>query len=288
MKRTPNPTVRDTPPREFKNLSLNKIDQIIRNKCGKAVQRDVHGKQSKHSVILLPSAMRELEAFIHWGEQHPNNQDEQQFRGLGHYFVDAGGAATVVVSNIQYVYSASRSKTHAKIISGLDTSIYERLNEELAIINKRASTANTDRDGFELDPFVLYGKKEAVLWGHTHPNLGVFFSQTDLDGHLAPEDTPRISLVCDPHRLEMCAIVGIRKENAQVIIYRNTNTSERLHESMHVDSDKKDDLLALTEAATILIKNGLPGGYMKQRRIWRNKLRWDIRLNLCAQGKPQR
>ena len=292
MKSIPLPIVHETK-RNFSELSLQKIDRVIRNECGENIICEEYGKSSKHSVIILPSATKELEAFIHFGELHPNNQDEQQFRGIGHYFIDKRGAASVVVTNIQYIYSASRGKTYAKVIEGLDTSMYDRLNEELKIINNR-SCFNENKKGFKLDPFVQYGDKESVLLGHTHPNLGAWFSGVDLEGHSAPKGTPRVSLVCDPHRLEMSAIVGAQKSRAQVLLYREGGVLESNEHDINplseipLDNICEGRLQEFSEVAAELISNGLPGSHMKQKRTFRNKLKIKVSINLRTAEKKRK
>lgn len=86
---------------------------------------------------------------------------------------------------------------------------------------KYEKNCNTDAYGKTVDPFLKrYGSSEFVLEGHTHPNLGVFWSSTDrISGSARAASSPICIFVCDPIRRQMLGCIGKEFIPAQVIVY---------------------------------------------------------------------
>ena len=96
---------------------------------------------------------------------------------------------------------------------------------------------NTDAFGYQVDPFLkICGPSEYVLEGHTHPDLGVFYSQTDkVSGAARAALSPVCIFVCDPIQKKMLGSIGKDFEDAEVIVFsrgtapqEDSNEDERL------------------------------------------------------------
>ena len=205
--------------RTYPNMTVEEIAQIVERDCF-AVESETYGS-GNHTVIFLPQAIAELKQVVYWGERHAVNIFEQQFQGLGHIF-DSGNSNTIVVSHVLYIYSASRGPTHAKISEGICDTMLSRLENERRIYNDYELAYNKNKQGVTINPFVAENHlSTVVLSGHTHPDLGVFFSQPDRNSGCATPDFPAVTFVCDPIRRDMKAMVGVNEEAARIIIYES-------------------------------------------------------------------
>lgn len=211
--------------KERRNIPVKKVDSIIADiekKCGHVyVERygPIKGGSDTDFLIILPQATKELKTMIYWGEKHPVNFYEQIYQGMGHAFLD-GGKRIIVISHFLYIYAAERTRTSACIFNGTYDSIMNRLEYERSIYNKNEVDYNRTKDGFVFDPFVeRYGISEAILYGHTHPNLGCFFSGPDRKSGFASEDFPAVTFVADPIQKDMKAGVGRELRDAQILAY---------------------------------------------------------------------
>lgn len=209
-------------PREFAVLSLNDISRIVEERCGNVFVLERHGEGSNH-VIILPEAFQEFKSIVSYHRVSPMNRCEQKYIGLGHFFADKEGNISVVVSHFIQFHTMNRTTISASSLGpngernpGVDFLEYYR-NEYIQSEN----VYNTDAFGFSVDPFVdKYGHSEFVLDGHTHPNLGTFFSNTDIQSGTAHAgQLPVCIFVCDPIRGEMLGRIGKDFSDAQVIVY---------------------------------------------------------------------
>ncbi len=202
--------------------TVGSVIEDIEKKCGHVcVERfgPINGSADTDVLIILPQATKELKTMIYWGEKHPINVDEQIYQGMGHIFVD-GVKRIIVISHFLYIYAAERTRTSACILNGMYDSMMHRIEYERSIYNKNEVNYNHTKDGFEFDPFVeRYGISEAILYGHTHPNLGCFFSGPDRKSGFATEDLPAVTFVADPIRKDMKAGVGRELRDAQILAY---------------------------------------------------------------------
>lgn len=225
--------------REFPVLDAKAIESMIRKNCGSVEAAECHGK-GKNRVYILPEAFQEYKVMVSYGRRSPVNCREQKYIGLGHIFSDGFGGTNIVVVHFIEIPTMNRSSGSASNLGpngeanpGLDFLEYYR-NE--FIENERSY--NRDAFGAVVDPFQEYGASEFVLEGHTHPDLGTFWSRTDrVSGAARAAKTPICIFVCDPVRQEMLGAVGKSFEPARVIVFDRISG-----EAMSV----ADDIVALT------------------------------------------
>ncbi len=202
--------------------SLDSIIKDIETRCGQTyVERYGPIKVSADTdvLIILPQATKELKTMIYWGERHPVNVDEQLYQGMGHAFMD-GSRRIIVISHFLYIYAAERTRTSACIQNGTYNPIMSCIEYERSIYNRNEVDFNRTKDGFEYNPFVEeYGVSEPILYGHTHPDLGCFFSGPDRRSGFATSDFPAVTFVADPIQKDMKAGVGIELRDAQILVY---------------------------------------------------------------------
>lgn len=225
MKKTPPPLPVDNRTKEkrkYPDISLDKVVEMVMEKCGNvSVERFGTKLKDKETdvLIILPMADKELKTMIHWGECHPINKYEQIYQGIGHYIMD-GTRRIVIVSHFLYIYAAERSPVSAAIINEKYDSIMARIEYERDIYRKNERSSNNCANGKEYDPFVdPVGLSEPVLYGHTHPGLGCFFSPPDKTSGFATPDIPAVTFVADPIRREMKAGVGIDLKDAHILVF---------------------------------------------------------------------
>ncbi len=232
---TPLPSRRPAPPRMYPVFSLKKVCDTIESKCGNVYVTERHGK-GPNTVIVLPEAARELEVMISYGRRSPMNAKEQKYVGYGHFMVDENGHIIIVVSHFIEIQTMNRSAVSASNLGpngefnpGLDFLDYHR--EEF---QRNESKYNTDAFGCQVDPFLkLCGPSEFVLEGHTHPDLGVFYSSTDkVSGSARAASTPVCIFVCDPIRKKMLGSVGKDFAEAEIVVYSRKPVS---HEELSED-----------------------------------------------------
>lgn len=188
---------------------------MIKDKCA-PVNFDKYGKGTD-KVIFLPKAARRLMTMVDWGMRSPVNRCEQIYQGMGHIFVN-DDHRVIVISHVLYIYAAERTPVSACIFKGTYDPILERIEYERNLYIQDESRFNKDIDGRLFDPFVNYGPSEVVLYGHTHPGLGCFFSEPDRRSGFACENLPAVTFVLDPHNKDMKAMTGIEERDAEVIV----------------------------------------------------------------------
>ena len=201
-------------------LSVEAAMQIIIEKCG-PVNIHIVGRGS-HTLIILPEAYDELIHSVNYGRLSPMNIDEQKFIGLGHFLTAERGSYMAVVSHFIQIHTMNRSGGAASCLPegdqvnpGLEYLTYYR---EKYIRNEAA--CNKDTRGFAIDPFLRgLGSSEYILEGHTHPDIGAFFSIPDEKlGRARASKKPVVSFVCDPIRCEMKACTGKNFEETTICI----------------------------------------------------------------------
>lgn len=178
---TPMPTRRPPQPKTYPVCSLKKAMDIIKSKCGDVYVKERHGK-GRNKVIILPEPEQELTAITSYGRRSPMNVYEQKLYGMGHFLIDDDGNVITIISHIIEIQTMNRNPVGASNLGpngeynpGLDFLEYHR--EEFL---RNETKFNTDAFGYQVDPFLkLCGPSEFVLEGHTHPDLGVFYSGTD-------------------------------------------------------------------------------------------------------------
>lgn len=121
-------------PRKFPICSTEDAIERIKRSCAPC-DSTAYGT-GKHTVIILPEAWNELREMICFGKKRAVNFYEQQYQGMGHFYISRSGALCIVVSHFLYIYSADRGQMHAAVIKGGNTSFLDLLASERAIYNK--------------------------------------------------------------------------------------------------------------------------------------------------------
>lgn len=274
------PPRREHTPRTYPVLSAQKIAEIIESKCGNVRVAESHGK-GRNKVFFLPEAYQEYKMIVSHGRRSPMNHNEKKFIGLGHFLMGEENTVNIVVAHFIEVLTTNRSTVSASCLGpngeaspGLDFLEYHR--EEFLRHEKQY---NQDACGCMVDPFLkLCGSSECVLDGHTHPNLGVFFSGPDkANGAARAASAPVCIFVCDPVRSEMLGCVGREFDSAEIIAYdRTTQTAARPEE--HEENRTRDYISELMHFADGCLR--IPGitGTVKSRTRMDGKVRLKIDL----------
>ena len=216
-------------PREpvvYPGMTFDKVMNTIDMECGRSlvIRSYVSGK---HKVVILPEAESEFRVMIGFGRRSPKNRKEQKYNGYGHFLDGGDGNVIIVVSHFIEVFTMNRSAVHASNLGpggepnpGLDFLEYYR--EEFLSSEKEC---NEDAGGHQADPFLdICGSSEFVLEGHTHPNLGVFWSPQDRKtGSARAASSPVCIFVCDPVRREILGCVGKAFEEAEIVLCSRDN-----------------------------------------------------------------
>lgn len=234
------PPRREQAPRTYPVLSAQKIAEIIESKCGNVCVAERHGK-GRNKVFFLPEAYQEYKMIVSHGRRSPMNLNEKKFIGLGHFLVGEEDTVNIVVSHFIEVLTTNRSAVSASCLGprgeanpGLYFLEYHR--EEFLRHEKQY---NQDAFGGMVDPFLkLCGSSEYVLDGHTHPDLGVFFSGPDkANGAARAAASPVCVFVCDPVRGQMLGCVGKRFDSAEVIVYDRVQAASQTEEPEEIRSE---------------------------------------------------
>lgn len=265
---TPMPTRRPPQPKAYPVCSIKKVTDIIKSKCGDVYIKERHGKGC-NKVIILPETEQELTAITSYGRRSPMNVYEQKLYGMGHFLIDDDGKVITIISHIIEIQTMNRNPVGASNLGpngeynhGLDFLEYHR--EEFL---KNERKFNTDAFGNKVDPFLeLCGPSEFVLEGHTHPDLGVFYSGTDkVSGAARAASSPVCIFVCDPIRKQMLGSIGKDFDKAEIIVYsRRTAPQEDLSEDKRL-IPPTDEIVRL--ASQCLSTRGYAGDIGLRTRI---------------------
>lgn len=228
--------------RQFPEKKLSEVLALIERKCG-PVSVEHFGLSSEHEdsdvVIFLPTPTREFKNMVYWGENHPINKYEQIYQGIGHILKD-GKRRIIVISHFLYIYAAERTSVSAGILGDNVDSIMTRIEYEREIYAQNEKICNRRKDGTLYDPIVeIAGPSEPVFYGHTHPNIGTFFSPPDRTSGFATPNLPAVTFVADPIRKEMKAGVGTELREAQILVYSYENESQPSKAEKNAFSSKK-------------------------------------------------
>lgn len=201
--------------RKFPSLSKDDAMKLIHDRCP-AINIERYG-DGTDKVIFLPNATKKLLSIVDWGMKTPNNRYEQIYQGMGHIFVN-DDHRVMIISHVLYIYAAERSPVSARIFNGTFDSIMERIEYDRYIYNQNEKSCNNAGKGKVYDPFIEYGSSEVVMYGHTHPGLGCFFSGPDRRSGFACEDLPAVTFVLDPIGKDMKAMTGVEERDAEIIV----------------------------------------------------------------------
>lgn len=266
--------------RQVPQMTLREAYARIETQCGAVYVKQTHGS-GKHTVIFLPEAADELRAITSYGRRSPMNAKEQKFMGYGHFLKDGDGFL-VVVSHLIELQTKNRTAVSASNLGpngtwnpGLDFLEYH-YTEFFALEKKY----NLDAYGKPVDPFLsAFGGSQFVLDGHTHPDLGAFYSGPDREnGRCVAAAKPVCIFVCDPVRREMLASVGKDMEPARVMVYGRKPAREP--EACSGPAQKLSDL-----AAQCLQTEGCTGTLRVRKRLGGGVC---MRLKLVLPREPER
>lgn len=219
---TPMPARREREPKMYAVCSFRRACELIESKCGEVFISERYG-QGCNKVLILPEAKQELQVITSYGRRSPMNAKEQKLAGYGHFLIDEDDHILVIVKHFIEIQTMNRTAVGAANLGpngetnpGLDFLQYH--SEEFLATEAKY---NTDAYGGLVDPFLkLCGGSEFVLEGHTHPDLGVFYSAADREsGAARAASSPVCIFVCDPIRKKMLGSVGSSFEDAEVIVY---------------------------------------------------------------------
>lgn len=203
--------------RKLPVISFKEVIRIIKDNCGE-IQINKYGN-GRDYLIILPEAWEELKIMIGWGKRTPANVFEQLYQGMGYYFSNPEGNRILVVTHFLYIYAANRSPVSACINNGEHNSIMSRLEYEREVYCNNEAKYNISPEGYLYNPFVNeFGCSEVNLYGHTHPDIGVFFSYDDKTSGCATPDMPAATFVADPIRKQIKAMVGNEQSAARVVV----------------------------------------------------------------------
>lgn len=250
---TPLPPKRIRVTEEYPVLSMKKIMSIIRRNCGEVYVMERHGKGT-YKVIFLPEATREYEVMVSYGRRSPMNVLEQKYAGYGHILKDEHDNINIIVSHFIEIQTMNRNSIGASNLGpngesnpGLDFLAYHR--DEFI---KNEQKYNTDAFGFKVDPFLdICGPSVFVLEGHTHPDLGVFYSGTDRQSGMARAAvSPVCIFVCDPIRKQMLGSIGKNFKEAEIIVFsRRVNSVNAKQVNNNSESPQRmvDEIVRLSK-----------------------------------------
>lgn len=270
------------PPRRFPVMSFDEVRRMIHAQCAPSAVRTFG--RGRHRVAILPEAYERLKHIVCYGRKSPSNILEQKYIGLGHFLVDEAGNVIVVVTHFIEIMTMNRSATHASNFGpngeynpGMDFLAYYR-DEYIA----GEQEYNTDDCGCTVDPFLcVCGASEFVMEGHTHPNIGTFFSSTDRErGSARAGRLPVCVFVCDPIRRSMLAAVGRDLETAQIVAFERAESVPAPKQSALERRAQKLSGTAgdVVRAAMACIQSGLCGGTVRLKRRLDGKLFARIEL----------
>jgi len=205
---------KDTLPR----ISQSELEAAIRSSC--APHEEKRYGYGDHTLYILPEPMTELENWVRFGCKRTGNAYEQQFVGMGHTFLDENDRVLTVVSRIIPLMSVNRGPAHARMVSDGNDTMLEILSNERRIQNELEQQYNTDENGYAITPCLAFGPSTLVMVGHTHPDIGCSFSQTDHRSNYSTPKFPMVSFVCDPIREDMGAMVGMALAPMTVVCCR--------------------------------------------------------------------
>ena len=232
-------------PRIDGSLSANEINNIIYKKCD---ARPIIDSGKGSLVIFLPHAWDNFCASTNYGKWTAENELESQYFLEGYFFVDKRMYSTAVVTNVVTPFSASQNHAAAELYSEGRTNAYEIVEQKEADIKKYASCGKDMESGVALNPFFKdYGPPHRVGFGHTHPNIGVFFSGTDKTSVFAAEGEPWVTMVADPRRCQLLVATGKALSPSRIVVF-DTIKSTKLEQrsvSASLNDVKIQDLLEM-------------------------------------------
>lgn len=288
------PRLPERKPREqvvYPGMTFEEVINTIEKECGRSFAVKSYGR-GKHKVIILPEAVSELRVMVSFGRRSPKNLKEQKYNGYGHFLDGGDGNVIIVVAHFIEVFTMNRSAVHASNLGpggesnpGLDFLEYYR--EEFLSSEK---DCNEDAGGYKADPFLdICGSSEFVLEGHTHPDLGVFWSPQDRKtGSARAASSPVCIFVCDPVRREILGSVGKEFEEAEVILYDRVNspyTESCFPEPAPEEADSRICVNKLIyQAQQCISLRGCSGKILCHTGIWGN-LKVNIKLKVPKESK---
>ena len=220
--------------KNYRTCPYKLAQEIIEKNCGNVTVTDTFPSSNKmcalNKVIILPEAKRELDVMLSYGRRSPMNRLEQKYIGMGHVFESGDGHHIIIVKHFIEIHTTNRTPVGATNIGpNGESGALALLNYYREEYLEKEAEFNEDENGYLIDPFMkTAGPSEFVLEGHTHPDIGVFFSGPDtVSGKARAAMGPIAIFVCDPIRKQMLAAVGRNMEPAEVIVFSRSSTGSQ-------------------------------------------------------------
>ncbi len=266
----------------IKQIDLLEFLQTIKSECGLSSFRAFgHGP---HVVIVLPDAKEEIYTYFKVGKGYRAvNKDEQQADLYGHVFSYKKDKYVFLLTRAAYIYPAQRQRTFvATSKENEDDFMAYRLRLEQAVVNRNEVQCNRDEKGNVIDIGVEhYGPSERVGQIHTHPDLGCFFSSTDIISNESTSQVPYAYLVCDPIRNDFLAMVGKNCEPARILFFESTEYSKSQASDFCINTCERSKSISISQVASIcrdFLKN--PGVHGKFRMFYDSQRRAHMKFHV--------
>lgn len=229
QKNVPPPLPTDTREKEtrtFPKMDVKHALEIIKDECD-PVSIKTYGN-GNYTLIILPGAWEKLKSIIDWGEKTPSNVFEQIYQGMGPIFEQPNGKTLLVISHFLLQYTVERTPASAHTMDSLGNSTARFLEYERDIYAYNEPKYNTTPSGKRRNPFLKKGiRSELVIHGHTHPDIGAWFSPTDRNSSIATPNLPGAIFVADPIRKELKAAVGMEQKDATIYVCEYVDTGNK-------------------------------------------------------------
>ncbi len=236
----------------IQQIDLTRFLQTIKSECGLSAFQAFGSGQ--HFVIVLPDAKEEIYTYFKVGKGYRAvNIDEQQADLYGHVFSYKKDKYVFLLTRAAYIYPAQRQRAFvATSGDNEDDFMAHRLRLEQAVVNKNEVQCNRDENGYVIDIGVeKYGPSKRVGQIHTHPDLGCFFSSTDMLSNESTSQVPYAYLVCDPIRNDFLAMVGRKGESAKILFFDSTEYYKPHTNDFDLKPYDVEKRISFTQVATL-------------------------------------
>lgn len=188
-------------------LSLNEAERIFKGSLSPIAECG----ETRDAVLFTKDAWEELCTYIHWGSKHLNNKYEQQLSAVGYKCYDSQtDTHFIIVCHVLYKYCSKRTPISAgQMTPQRQVMVDAQIDEEVAFINSAQSYGNP--------MYQQLGDVGVVANIHTHPNMDVFLSGTDRNGHISGSDF-WVDLVVNPQDKKIAAYGGQNMKKCKVYL----------------------------------------------------------------------
>lgn len=204
------PTVHGrSPAKIMRGISRHELLDLLACSGGSVTR--VVDQQHKNAVLFTPQAFDELKMVTHLEQRHPDNATECQYILYGYYFEHPDKSFTTVVTRVIPLISALRECGFVQRSTEDDRTSIRHLSMQEQYLRDFSHSHNVDlKREAPLNPLeARFGPPSDVGEGHTHPGLGVFWSDIDWANVHARAGEPYINIVIDPHKAPAQVLAGM-------------------------------------------------------------------------------